>query len=139
MTDPTATFAAVAITLYAGHMVGDHWVQRDTEALRKGEQTPAGRWYATRHVVSLTATKVVFVGSVALVLDLPLTALGLVLGLGLDAASHWWADRRHTLRRLARATGKRGWWDNDPQAPYLLDQSWHIGWLVPAALVIATV
>jgi hypothetical protein len=73
-----------------------------------------------------------------------------VLGLGADAVSHYWADRRVTLARLAALVpGTGGFWtlgaprpgrDDNPclgTGAYALDQSWHVGWLFVAALLIA--
>ncbi|MEU9014709.1 hypothetical protein AB0D12_34160 [Streptomyces sp. NPDC048479] len=34
------------------------------------------------------------------------SVVGVTAGLALDAASHWWADRRTTLAWLAKITGK---------------------------------
>jgi len=133
------TFAAVFVALYAAHMVGDHWVQREKEALGKGGPGATGRYLAVRHVASLTLVKVVFLAAVWLVFAVSLHPVALVAGVTVDALSHVWADRRHTLARLARRVGKGGWWDHDPQAPYLLDQSWHIGWLFVAAVIVAGV
>ncbi|MFI5621544.1 hypothetical protein [Streptomyces sp. NPDC051567] len=42
----------------------------------------------------------------AIVLDLPLTVVGVTVGLGLDAASHWWAERRSSLAWLAKVTDR---------------------------------
>ncbi|WP_439675744.1 DUF3307 domain-containing protein [Embleya sp. MST-111070] len=136
--DP-GVFAAIGFALYAAHMVGDHWVQSDREALGKGAAGWSGRFWAARHVVSLTLVKVVFLAAVWLVFALALNPFAVVVGLVVDALSHWWADRRHTLAGLARRVGKGTWWERDPQAPYLLDQSWHIGWLFVAALIVTGV
>lgn len=59
----------------------------------------------------------------------------------MSAISHYWADRRTTLRALVVLVdghgqpGKAEYYDHGGAAP--LDQSWHIGWLFVAALVIA--
>ena len=78
-------------------------------------------------------------------------AIGIVAGLGIDAVTHWWADRRSTLAWLARVTGKGEFYrlgapradhDDNPHigtGAYALDQSFHHLWLLVAALVIATV
>ncbi|MFJ3793836.1 transcriptional regulator [Kitasatospora sp. NPDC090091] len=151
-------FAAVFIALFAAHQVGDHWVQTGCQAATKGLPGRPGRWACTKHVATLTATKAVLLALAAAVLDLHLTAAGLAIGLGVDAASHWWADRRTTLAALARAVDKTEFYDlgtpahpNHPvtadgsYAPtlgtgaYSLDQSFHILWLFTAALIITAV
>jgi hypothetical protein len=105
LTKPAAVFAA----LYVGHTLGDHWVQTSCQAASKGGPGWAGRLACGRHVATLTLTKVVVLVLVPVVLALRLdvAALGLVLGLGVDAVSHYWADRRSTLKRLATVCGKR--------------------------------
>ncbi|MGW1989614.1 DUF3307 domain-containing protein [Embleya sp. NPDC001921] len=138
-TEAAATTAVVYAALFSAHQLGDHWIQTHTEAMAKGAANWSGRWMCGRHVASLTATKLAAIALVWAVLDLSIGGVGLALGLAVDAASHYWADRRTTLRRLARAVGKGTWWEKDPNAPYLLDQSWHVAWLLPTALIIATV
>ncbi|MGW5497754.1 transcriptional regulator [Streptomyces olivaceoviridis] len=158
MTDTAATFAAVFVALYVAHSVGDHWVQSSCQAATKGQPGWAGRLACGRHVLGLTLTKTLVLVPVAAVLGLPVTALGLAVGLGLDAASHYWADRRTTLARLARACGKGEFYSlgtpSHPAHPvtadggyaptlgtgaYALDQSWHMLWLGIAALIIAAI
>lgn len=142
-------FAAVFVTLYAAHEVGDHWVQTDAQACRKGRPGWPGRLAAARHVASLTATKLVAVAVAAAVLGLDLAWGWVAVALGVDAVSHWWADRRTTLHALAAwldrtglVPGKRGFAElgDGAAAPtgtgaYALDQSWHIAWLWVAALI----
>ncbi|MEH0589840.1 transcriptional regulator [Streptomyces sp. B21-106] len=153
-----ATFAAVFVALYVGHTVGDHWVQTHHQACAKGGPGWAGRLACGRHVATLTLTKAVVLVPVVLVLGLEVGLLGLVLGLGVDAVSHYWADRRSTLKRLADVCGKREFYElgtpdhaahpvtatGAPAATlgtgaYALDQSWHMLWLLAAALLIAAV
>lgn len=153
-----AVFGAVFIALYVAHSVGDHWVQSSCQAAHKGMPGWAGRLACGRHVLGLTLTKGVVLAPVVLVLNLPVTTLGLILGLGLDAASHYWADRRTTLARLADRCRKSEFYalgtpahpahpvtaDGSPAATlgtgaYALDQSWHMLWLGIAALIIAAV
>lgn len=153
-----ATFAATFAVLYVGHSVGDHWVQTSPQSADKGKPGWTGRWADTRHVATLTATKVVLLVPVALLLGLHLSAAGLVAGLGVDAVTHWWADRRSTLARLAKALGQKGFYDlgtpAHPAAPatadggyaptlgtgaYALDQAWHHLWLLVAAVLIAVI
>ncbi|MFJ8211850.1 transcriptional regulator [Streptomyces sp. NPDC096033] len=153
-----ATFAAVFVALYVAHSVGDHWVQTSRQSADKGKPGWTGRLADTRHVASLTVTKLVVLLPVALLLDLRLSLAGLVAGLGVDAVTHWWADRRSTLARLAKACGNGEFYslgtgahplhpvtaEGKPAAhlgtgAYALDQAFHHLWLLVAALIIATV
>lgn len=153
-----STFAAVFVALYAGHQVGDHWVQTGCQAATKGAAGWPGRNACTKHVATLTATKLALLLLTVVVLDIHVTVLGLVLGLGTDAVTHWWADRRSTLKALAKATGKGEFYtlgtpDHEDHpvsrygryAPtlgtgaYALDQSFHVFWLFVASLIIAAV
>lgn len=156
--DTAAVFAAVFAALYVAHSVGDHWVQTSCQAATKGLPGWTGRLACGRHVLGLTITKGLVLAPAVLVLHLPVTALGLVLGLGIDALTHYWADRRTTLKRLADRCGKAEFYSlgtpaharhpvtaEGEYAPtlgtgaYALDQSWHVLWLFVAALLIATV
>ncbi|GLV86573.1 hypothetical protein Slala03_62620 [Streptomyces lavendulae subsp. lavendulae] len=153
-----ATFAAVFAALYVAHSVGDHWVQTSRQSADKGEAGWTGRLADARHVATLTATKLALLLPVALLLGLNLSVLGLVAGLGVDAVTHWWADRRSTLAWLAKVTGQTEFYrlgtgahplhpvtaEGKPAAhlgtgAYALDQSFHHLWLLVAALLIATV
>ncbi|MCI3225834.1 transcriptional regulator [Streptomyces sp. NP-1717] len=153
-----ATFAAVFVALYVGHSVGDHWVQSSCQAADKGKPGWVGRLADARHVLGLTLTKLILLVPVVLLLDLRVSALGLVLGFTADAVTHWWADRRTTLARLAKVAGKSEFYSlgtpAHPAAPatagggyaptlgtgaYALDQSFHHVWLLVGALIIATV
>lgn len=146
-----ATFAAAFVALYVAHSVGDHWVQTSHQSAHKGRPGWAGRLAGARHVATLTATKVAVLLPVVWLLDLRLSVLGIVVGLGIDAVTHWWADRRTTLAWLAKVTGKgefyrlgapRAGMGDNPHigtGAYALDQSFHHLWLLVAALIIATV
>ncbi|MEV8635845.1 transcriptional regulator [Streptosporangium sp. NPDC051023] len=148
MSNHLAAFAAVFAALFAAHSVGDHWVQTHTQALGKGAPTTAGRLACLRHVATLTATKAAALAALALIAGLTVLPLPLLAGLGVDALSHYWADRRTTLARLAERIGKRGFYQLGAPRPghddaphlgtgaYALDQSWHIGWLFITALII---
>jgi hypothetical protein len=135
-----ATFAGVFAALYAAHQVGDHWVQAHWQACGKGDRTPQGRFACFAHVATLTATKMIALG-------LLWAATGVTLGwtlapaLLLDAATHYWADRRFTLQRLAERLGKADFYKLGAghlgSGAYALDQSWHVGWLFVTSLIIA--
>ncbi|MET8297882.1 transcriptional regulator [Streptomyces sp. NPDC005180] len=153
-----ATFAAVFAALYVAHSVGDHWVQTSRQSADKGKPGWTGRLADARHVATLTLTKLVVLLPVALLLDLRLSLAGVAAGLGVDALTHWWADRRSTLARLAKACGLAEFYslgtgahpfhpvtaEGKPAAhlgtgAYALDQAFHHLWLLVAALIIATV
>jgi hypothetical protein len=156
-TDSTATLAAVAavfVALYAGHMIGDHWVQTHHQAITKGGRGWAARWANTKHVASITLTKLVAVAALCAVTGLQVSTWQCALALAVDAASHWWADRRSTLVWLAGRVERAGingksqfhaigaprpGHDDNPSlgtGAYALDQSFHIGWLFITALII---
>ncbi|MET7795669.1 DUF3307 domain-containing protein [Streptomyces decoyicus] len=158
MTYTAAVFAAVFIALYVAHSVGDHWLQSSCQAADKGMPGRVGRLACSRHVLGLTLTKLLALLAVVLLLDLPVTATGVTIGLTVDAITHWWADRRTTLAWLAKVTGKAEFYRlGTPAHPahpvtdkgkpaahlgtgaYALDQSFHHLWLLVAALIIATV
>ncbi|MFG2652716.1 transcriptional regulator [Streptomyces sp. NPDC048436] len=146
-----AMFAAVFVALYVAHSVGDHWVQTSCQSAHKGRPGWVGRLAGARHVATLTATKLALLLPVVWLLNLSVTVPGLLLGLGIDAVTHWWADRRSTLAWLAKVTGKAEFYrlgsprpdrDDNPHigtGAYALDQSFHHLWLLVAALIIATV
>ncbi|MEV7500623.1 DUF3307 domain-containing protein [Streptomyces sp. NPDC093018] len=146
-----AAFAAVFVALFVAHSVGDHWVQTSHQSMTKGRPGWVGRLADARHVATLTLTKLTFLLVTSWSLGLRLSVLGVAAGLTVDAVTHWWADRRTTLARLAEALGLGGFYrlgapraghDDNPSlgtGAYALDQSFHHLWLLVAALVIAAV
>ncbi|MFJ4409233.1 transcriptional regulator [Streptomyces sp. NPDC088910] len=151
MSAAAGTFAAVFASLYVAHSVGDHWVQTSAQSAAKGRPGWVGRLADTRHVATLTLTKLVVLVPVGLLLGLHLSVWGLVAGLGVDAVTHWWADRRSTLAWLADLVGSGGFYrmgaprpghDDNPSlgtGAYVLDQSAHHLFLLVGALLIALV
>jgi hypothetical protein len=146
--DPVAAFAAVYVALLTGHSVGDHWIQTSAQAAAKGARNRTGAAACARHVLSLTLTKAATLAVTAATLHPRLHPAGVVLGFAIDAATHYFADRRYTLARLAQLTGKdrfftlgapRPGHDDNPSlgtGAYALDQSWHHLFLWLAALLI---
>ncbi|MCZ4123480.1 transcriptional regulator [Streptomyces sp. H39-S7] len=146
-----SSFAAVFIALWVAHSVGDHWVQTSHQSCTKGRPGWVGQLANARHVATLTATKVAVLVPSAALLGLSLSPVGVIAGLGIDALSHGWADRRTTLAWLAKVTGKSGFYrlgslraghDDNPTlgtGAYALDQSFHHLWLLVAALLIAVI
>ncbi|MEV0285591.1 hypothetical protein AB0H36_15880 [Kribbella sp. NPDC050820] len=61
----------------------------------------------------------------------------ILIGQGVSAVTHYWADRRWTLAWLASKLGKTGYYDNGG-AP-ALDQSWHWLWIGVAAYSTAMI
>jgi len=145
----SATFAAVFAALYAAHQVADHWVQTDHQAGHKGQPGWVGRWNCAKHVATYGATQLLALGVLALALDLRLSPLWLAVGMTINLGTHYLADRRTPLRWIAEKLGSGGFYrlgaprpghDDNPSlgtGAYALDQSWHIGWLFVAAVVMA--
>lgn len=100
-TSPAASFAAVAVALVVAHQVADHWVQSSHQAGHKGRPGWEGRLACAAHVASYTLCTTLAVLGVWLALDLPVTLGGVLLGQVISAVTHYWADRRATLQRLA--------------------------------------
>lgn len=134
--DPTTT-ALVAVAYLAGHAVGDYWAQTDHQAAHKARPGRAGRRACAAHVATLTTAHTV---ALALVLAATATSVHPVsaaLGLTITAVSHYWADRRWTLTALADRVTRTGEFRRAGGGMAHLDQSWHTGWIVPAALATA--
>lgn len=122
--------------------VADHWVQTDCQANHKGLAGWVGRLACGRHVASYVATQG---GVVALLYAIAGNGnhhwWGLLYGLLISAVTHYWADRRTTLERLADLTGKGEFYrrgESCGRGSYQLDQSWHHGWETVAAVVIGS-
>jgi hypothetical protein len=88
-----ATFAVMFAALWTGHQAGDDWVQTSRQALPGWP----GRRACAAHVATLAAAKAACVVLAIAVTGMPVAAWQVAAGLALDAASHWWADRRLTL------------------------------------------
>lgn len=144
-------FAVSFGALYAAHQVGDHWLQTHTQALTKGGTGWSARAACARHVAVLAVVKVAALLAAFAVTGVPVRPVWWALALGVDAVSHYWADRRTTLRRLAGLFGpsKLAFFDLGAPRPgrddnpslgtgaYALDQSWHVLFVFIAALLIA--
>jgi hypothetical protein len=144
------TFAAAFIALYVAHQVADHWVQTDHQAATKGQPGWAGRVACAGHVATYTITALISCIAVGAVCGVrPDWAWHVLAGLAISAITHYIADRRTPLRRLAQWTGHGRFFslgapregkDDNPSlgtGAYALDQSYHYLWLFVAALVIA--
>lgn len=142
-------FAATFVTLFAAHHVADHWIQTDRQAALKARADRVGRMACFAHVVVYTVVAAVFLGGTVVATGLRPDPWRVGFGLLVSAGTHYWADRRAPIARLAAATGRgelhrlgapRPGHDDNPSlgtGAYVLDQSWHIGWLFVAALIVA--
>jgi hypothetical protein len=149
MNNTAAEFAAIAVTLYAAHQVADHWIQTDHQAATKGQTGWSGRVSCALHVLTYTATALAALLLMALVTGWTPKAVPLTLGLLISAITHYIADRRTPLARIAAWSGHAGFFnlgrprpgkDDNPTlgtGAYAMDQSWHYGWLFISALVVA--
>lgn len=136
------TLTTVFIGLFVAHGVGDHWLQRTNEALGKSEATWGGRLLCAKHVMTLVVAKILTLTALFLIVDVHVYTPAVAAGLAVDAVSHYVADRRTPLKKLAGWSGKGEFWElgDGKAAPagtgaYALDQSWHLGWLLVAALI----
>lgn len=121
--------------LIACHYVGDYWVQTHWQATTKGLPGWTGRRACATHVLSYSLLMGGALAAVDATQHLGVGAGRLVAGLLVSAGTHYVADRRAPLRRLALAVGKDPEWLDNGGLP-LLDQAWHIGWLAVAAAVV---
>ncbi|MBM0231898.1 DUF3307 domain-containing protein [Micromonospora sp. STR1_7] len=151
--DPTGAhagaFAAVFAALYVAHQIADHWVQTQWQADTKGQSGWLGRLACAAHVATYTLTAATTLAAMLLATGLRLDPWGVAVGLTVSAVSHYIADRRAPLRRIADALGAGRFYrlgaprpgrDDNPSlgtGAYALDQSWHIGFLFVAALFCA--
>jgi hypothetical protein len=145
MTSPAARTAAVWAALSASHDFADHWVQIDNQAVAKGKPGAEGIRACAAHVATYTATQAITLAAASRLLGLRIGWKRAALGLAISASTHYIADRQgdhwqdekpRGVVRLAAATGHVGWLQRDPNAGYLMDQSWHKAWLAVAAAVI---
>ncbi|MBD0743537.1 hypothetical protein [Streptomyces sp. CBMA152] len=146
MPSTAARFAAAYAALTASHEVADHWVQIDKQAVAKGQPGAEGARACAAHVATYTATQAAALYAADRLLGLRIGWRRASLGLAVSAATHYVADRQgghwrneepHGVVKLAAATGHAGWLQRDPGAGYLMDQSWHKGWIAIAAAVIS--
>jgi hypothetical protein len=97
-------FAAVALTLYAAHHVGDYWIQTDRQARHKGDAGAGGVLQCVLHICSYLATQIMMLLIANAVLQLQLSAPSIFAGLAVSGITHYLADRRERglMFKLAR-------------------------------------
>lgn len=143
---PLATAGAGFAALYVSHQISDHWIQTDYQAAHKGRRDWQGRRACAGHVATHTITNALMMLPL-LWLGASLTVLQVTAALAVIAVTHYWADRRYTLERLAGVLAHAGFYrlgrDETGRAgclgtgAYALDQSWHVLWLGVAAVILA--
>lgn len=125
--------ATLLVAVLVAHALGDYWVQTSWQAITKALPGREGRRACAAHVATYTATLATVVGAVAASQGIHPDPWRALAGLAISAASHYVADRRAPLRRLALAAGKDPVW-LDAGGLALLDQAWHYAWLLLATL-----
>jgi hypothetical protein len=143
-----ATFAAVFVAVFVAHQVADHWIQTQRQADCKGLPGWPGRIACACHVFTYTAVALFALAALRWTLELDLSPGRVFVGLAVSAVTHYIADRRTPLERLAALFGADRFYalgaprpgrDDNPTlgGAYALDQSFHYAWLFVAALIIA--
>lgn len=144
-----STFAAVLSGLLVAHQVADHIVQTDHQDGTKGAPGREGRVACAKHVATYTATTAGTVAVLNRTLGLGIHPGALLAGQAISAATHYIADRRTPIARLAAISPIAGFYqlgaprpgrDDNPTlgtGAYAIDQAWHASWLGVAALVTA--
>lgn len=132
---PAAVFAAVFAAYVTGHQAADYWLQTSHQALCKGLPGWPGRRACAAHVAVYTLTLAGFLALAAWQLALPVSPARAAAGLALSAVTHYWADRRRPLERLARLIGKGEFWESG--GAERMDQAFHWAFVFAAALVTA--
>jgi hypothetical protein len=130
----------VGVALLLSHPVADLWIQTDHQAANKGTRDWTGRWNCAKHATTYTLTTVaaaavlLWVGGVIGAVSLT----GAVVATILHGGSHYWIDRRFTLRGVARCAGKLAFYERTTPlvGSYLLDQAAHHGMMFVALLFL---
>jgi hypothetical protein len=135
----SVVFVVALLALLVAHQVGDHVVQTDRQATRKSA-AGATAWRAMAgHLLGYHgAAAVILIGTFA-VLELPLTVLGVVAGLGFSAVTHGFLDRRWPVRKILRATRSKNFAESTVPVcgMYAADQALHQFALLVSALLVA--
>lgn len=144
MSAPGSAFAL----LYAGHQLGDYWVQTNAQAAAKGGEGWNGRRACAAHVATLTLTQAAMLAAGTALAGERIPVRRAVVGLAGNAVTHYVIDRRWTLRRMTEwlaATGKPEFHDLGKPRPgrgdnpclgtgaHALDQALHVAFLALAA------
>ena len=143
--DRAARFAVSYALLRAAADVADHWIQTDHQAANKGQHdhndgqsSAAGRRACAAHVATYTATQGAALLAGSRALGVRLRPGPVVAALALSAVTHYVADRREPLRKVADAVGVGNFArlaDFGMNGSYCLDQAWHHAFETAAAVI----
>ena len=162
MSDHAAGVALAYAALRAAAHFGDFWVQTDCQAMQKGlhkgdkilvNQRPGdlepdavtlmsswvGRLACGRHVATYVGTQLVALLLVGATTGHGWGLPGLLWGLAASGTTHYWADRRRPLERLADLLGKGEFYRRGEglgRGSFHLDQAWHHLWELVATVMI---
>lgn len=130
--------AAYAALRTAAH-VADHWFQTSHQAAHKADEGTAGHRVMAGHIASYAGAQAVALVAANSLLDMRLKPGRIAAAVAVSAATHWFIDRRWPVRKLAEATGHKGFHDlgGPLGGAYILDQSAHHLMEAVAALVAA--
>jgi hypothetical protein len=103
--DAAITAALSLVAMLVIHNLADHWIQTQCQAITKGGAGWPGRLSCARHVATYTAATAGVVGLLGALHLVVFSVWGFVLGQLVSTVTHYWADRRATLARLAAALG----------------------------------
>lgn len=133
------TFVVTLLALLVGHQVGDHVFQSDRQAAGKATGGRSGARAMAGHLVAYHLAVGAILALVAVVLQVPLTAGGVLAGLGFSAVTHALLDRRHLVRRVLQATGSPRFAEQTSPVcgMYVADQALHWLCLLISALLVA--
>jgi hypothetical protein len=156
-----AVFAALLCLTRAASAVGDYWIQSDFCARVKGASddhpvtfedprthektthgTQDGRKACLEHCLTYTATQAIVAGAGARALGIRVHPAAAAAALTVSFGTHYAADRRvpghGLLEKLAAKTGTSDFYrlaDFGMNGAFHLDNSWHHGWEMVAALI----
>ncbi|WP_043176163.1 hypothetical protein [Streptomyces sp. NRRL B-24484] len=147
-----ARFAAAYALLRASATIADHWLQTTHQAACKGwhdgdvdatgaaRTSAEGRRACAAHVATYTAAQGAALLLGSRVLGLRLRPQAVVCALALSGATHYVADRRRPLKKLADRVGKAPFYSltsNGMNGAYQLDQAFHHAMETAAAVIAA--
>lgn len=93
----------LALALLVGHMIGDHLLQTDHQAIHKQQPGAVGWWAMAGHVTGYTLAQALVLAGICAT-GASVTLAGAAVALVISAVTHAVIDRGPLLRRLAHLT-----------------------------------